>query len=257
MRVLARRVERERVGSTIVVANRRPRLHRVRNQAVVDEIELGHVRRRGERRVGRRLVADVPIEDRVVRRGIMDLRLAGTGGLGQIDHGGQFGVVDLDLFRRVPRLNVSVGDDDRDMVADIAHLALGERRMGAGLHRRAVLRMNHPAAGEAADLVGRDVVAGEDRDGARRLPRLGRIDLVDRRMGVRRAQEIGVGLAGTVDVVEVMALAGDEADVLFALDRSADACRAHDVSLPWNGLSAAVIRRPWPSSSRPFRGRPA
>ena len=55
------------------------------------------------------------------------------------------------------------------MVADIAHLALRQRRMGAGLHRRAVLRMDHPAADQAADLVGGDVVAGQDRDDAGRF----------------------------------------------------------------------------------------
>ena len=68
MRVLARRVERDRVGPRIVVAERRARLHRVGDQAVVDEVELGHVRRRGEGRVGRGLVAEVPVEDGVVGR---------------------------------------------------------------------------------------------------------------------------------------------------------------------------------------------
>ena len=59
----------------------------------------------------------------------------------------------------------------------------------------------------------------------------GGIDPVDRRMGVRRTNEIGVGLAWAVDVVDVVALAGDEADVFLAFDGGADACRAHDLSL--------------------------
>ena len=62
-----------------------------------------------------------------------------------------------------------------------------------------------------------DVGAGEDRDDARRLQRRGSVDLVDRRMRVRRAQEIGVGLARTIDVVDVVALAGDEADVFLCV----------------------------------------
>ena len=53
MRVLARRVEREGVRAGIVVADRRARLHRVGDQAIVDEVELGDVRGRGEGRVGR------------------------------------------------------------------------------------------------------------------------------------------------------------------------------------------------------------
>ena len=80
MRVLARRIERDRVRAGIVVADGGARLHRVRDQAVVDEIELCHMLRRGEGRVGRRLVAEVPVVDRVVRRDVMDLRLAGLGG---------------------------------------------------------------------------------------------------------------------------------------------------------------------------------
>ena len=116
--------------------------------------------------------------------------------------------------------------------------------------------MDHPAADEAADLVGGDVVAGEDRDDARRLQRGGRIDLVDRRMRVRRAQKIGVGLARTVDVVDVVALAGDEADVFLAFDGGANACRAHDFSplerlkacgysAAFGVAAAAISRAPW------------
>ena len=200
------------------------------------------MRRGGEGRIGRGLVAEMPVVDGVVRarrHGFAPGRRLAA--LAVIDDRRQHAVVDHDLLRRVPRLRVGVGDDDGDVVADIAHLALRERGMGARLHRRAVLGMDHPAADEAADLVGRDVVAGEDRDHARRLQRRRRVDLVDRRMRVRRAQEIGVGLAGTVDVVDVMALAGDEADVFLALDGGADAGRAHDVSLPWDGVEASLL----------------
>src|SRR3984885_9245602 len=101
--------------------------------------------------------------------------------------------------------------------------------------------MNHPAANEAADLVGRDVVAGEDRDDAWRLKSRRRVDSVDRRMGVRRAEEIRIGLARTVDVVDVMALAGDEADVFCAFDGGAECGHAHDVFLPWDGVEASLL----------------
>ena len=169
MRVLARRVEREDVGSGIVVADRRARLHRVRDQAVVDEVELRHMRGGGEGRVGRGLVAEMPVIDRVVGRDVVDDGLARLGGLGRIDDRRQHVVIDVDLLGRVARLSERVGDDDGDVVADIAHLALRQRRMGARLHGRAVLRMDHPAADEAADLVGRDVLAGVDGDDAGRL----------------------------------------------------------------------------------------
>ena len=113
------------------------------------------------------------------------------------------------------------------------------------------------AANEAPNLVGRNVVAGEDRNHARRLESGRYVDFVDRRVGVRRAQKISVCLAGAVDVVDVAALAGNEADVFCAFDGGADSCHAHDVSLPWDnvevscysaalGVAAALISRaPW------------
>src|SRR5271165_1903120 len=45
---------------------------------------------------------------------------------------------------------------------------------------------------------------------------------------MRRAQEIGVGLTRTVDIVNIMALAGDEADVFCSFDGGANAGRAHE-----------------------------
>ena len=230
MRVLARRVERDRVGPEVVFADRRARLHRVRDQAIVDEIDLGHVLCRGERRVRRSFVAEMPIVDACCSARRHEPRATGIRGRLDVNHRRQHGVVNLDLFPRVARLRVSLGDDDGDVVADIAHLALGERGMGARFHWRAVLRIDHDAADEAADLVGRDVVAGEDRNDARRFQRRGRVDLVDCRMGVRRAQKIGMGLARTIDVVDVVALAGDEADVFRAFDGGANAGRAHEFS---------------------------
>src|SRR5262245_66077460 len=47
-----------------------------------------------------------------------------------------------------------------------------------------------------------------------------------------RAQEVGVALAGTVDVVGVVAFARHEALVLFAADRCTDSGRAHGDLLP-------------------------
>ena len=58
---------------------------------------------------------------------------------------------------------------------------------------------------------------------ARDLERLGRVDALDRRVGVRAADDVEPELAGQVDVVDVLALAADEARVLLALDRVAHA----------------------------------
>ena len=199
--------------------------------------------RGGEGRIGCGLVAEVPVVDRVARRGVMDLRLTRLRRARRVGDRGQLRILNLDLFRGVSRLRISIRDDDGDVIAHVAHLALGERWMGARLHRRAVLRMDHPAADEAADLIGRDVVAGEDRNHAQRLEGGGKVDFVDCRVGVRRAEKIREGLAVTIDVVDIMALAGDEPDVLCSFDRGAECCHAHDVSLPWDGIEASLLFR--------------
>ena len=134
VRVLARRVERELVLPCIIVANRGTRLHGVRHEPVVDDVELGHVRSFGERRVHRVLVAEVPLVDRVVRRFVVDLRLAGSLRASDIDDGRQLAVVHLNEADGVLGLIERLGDDDGDVVTDIPHLALRQSRMGAGFH---------------------------------------------------------------------------------------------------------------------------
>ena len=78
-----------------------------------------------------------------------------------------------------------------------------------------------------ADLVGDRIRAGEHRDDAGRRERGGGVNLVDCGVRVGRAHEIGVGLARTIDVVDVAAPAGDKTKILFALDGCADAGRVH------------------------------
>ena len=68
VRVLRRDVERVALHAGVVVADRGARLERVRRQAVVGEVDPGDVGGPGDRGVGRRLVADLPVVDQVVRR---------------------------------------------------------------------------------------------------------------------------------------------------------------------------------------------
>ena len=115
-----------------------------------------------------------------------------------------------------------LGDDQRDLVADVAHLALRQHRMRRLLHRRAVLAVDQPAAGQAADLGVGQVGAGEDVDDAGRLLRRVELDRADARVRMRRAQEHAVGLARQHDVVGVLAVAGEEAPVLAPAQALAD-----------------------------------
>ncbi len=227
VRVLAGGVERVLVGAGVVLADGRARLHGVGDEALVDEVELRHVVSVPERRLGLLPVAPLPVEAGVVRRLVPDLRGAVLDRVRDGDHGGKLLVVDLDQLGGVARLVTGLGDDDGDRVADMAHAPQGQRRVRRLDHGRAVPRLDQPAAGQAADLVGGHVGAGEDAGDPRGLPRRRGVDAADARVRVRRAQDVGVELVGPVDVVGVAAVAGDEAPVLLAPEARADAALGH------------------------------
>src|SRR3546814_15925861 len=100
--------------------------------------------------------------------------------------------------------------------------------MRPGLHWRAILRRHCPAADQAAQFVGGNVLAGEDSDDAGRFSGGAEVEAFYFCMSMRRTQEIGVGLARAVDVVGVIAVAGDETEVLLATDPLAYALRSEE-----------------------------
>src|SRR5262249_24444157 len=90
-------------------------------------------------------------------------------------------------------------------------------------HVRAVLVLDEPAARDPAELVLGDIVAGQHREHAMRLRGRRRVDLLDLRVRVRRSHEHRVGLMGKLDVVGVLALAGQAPAVFLPLAARADA----------------------------------
>ena len=184
--------------------------------------------RLGKRLVGRGRITDLPVEEDVVRRHVVELWRALLGRVFQRYRDGQRAVVDIHEFGGVLRLGERLGNDHRDHVADEAHLALRQRRPRRLVHRpgRRAESARYPA-----DPVGGEGVTGEHRDNAG--GGLGRILVyaIDRRVRVRRADEVSVSLAGPVDVVGIAARAGEKPVVLRTLHRGADACLRHGLTL--------------------------
>jgi hypothetical protein len=208
-----------------------------------------------ERGFDRASIAEVPLIDRIVRRDVVNVRrarlLRGRG----IGHRRQDVIVDHDFFGSVARLRECLCDHDRERIADMADLAVRQRRMRRHFHRRAVFGVDHPAADQIADLVGGKFGAGEDREHARRLGCRRDVDRLDRGVGVRGSEKISVGLAGPVDVIGVMTGPGDEAAVFFAAHRGANPGRAHGFRPPGNrrlriAYSAALLVAPPPRIAR-------
>ena len=220
---LAGRPQRVVVVTGIVLGNRRPRLHRVADQAVVDEADPGDVRRAGKGLGGGGGVAAFPVEAGVVRDVVEDGGGVRADRIEHADDRRQHVVVDLHRFCRRPRLLQRLGDDEGDGIADAADLADRQRRVGRLLHRRAVDVGDPPAAGDAADTVRLEIGPGEYPQHAGHRRRRGGVDGPEDRVRMLRAHEHPMGHVGPLDVGNVVALAGEEALVLLAQDRSADA----------------------------------
>ena len=170
----------------------------------------------GEGRVGRGEVRGVvvPVEHEIAGNAVEQLRRAFLQRGARVGDGGQRLVVDLDRFGGVLRLRQGLGDDERDRLAEMAHLADGERRARRIVARRAVPVVERRMAGHVAEAVGLHVVAGQHQQHAGHAARRRRVDLAD--VGVRdpRAQHVGLRHVGKRDVVGIAALAGDQGLVL-------------------------------------------
>ena len=142
-------------------------------------------------------------------------------------------VTDIERFGAVAGRGQRLADDNGNRVADIARLALHQARMAGRVHRRAVFRMDHPARRQKADTVGGQILTGQHGNHARHRHGGARVDGCHGGVGVLAAAERGIGLPGDIDVVGVVALAGDEAMVFETRHTGADPCLRHECFLQW------------------------
>ena len=208
VRRLRRAVDGELAGDLVHVGDLAARLHgrgvdaRVEHVLGDDDVGLG------EDGVGLLLAARLPVEDVVV--GLAFLVVADDGRVGvervaRVDDRGQRLVVDVDELERVACGVAVLGDDEGDLLALEAHLVGGEDGEGVVRQRgdpRQAERLEHRAGD----------------DGLHLRVRLGGrgVDALDARVRERAAQDGAVQHAGQHDVVDVVALAADEAGVLLA-----------------------------------------
>ncbi len=250
VRVLRRREERVLVVGVVELADRAARLDRVRDQAVVGQLQRRDVVRAADRLIDGLLVLldEAPVEAEVRRQLVMDLGRPVRERCAHVDDGGQVLDVEHDRLGGAAGLLERLRDDGRDRVADMPDAAMGQDRVPRLLHDLAEAVGHLPAAGDAADVL--EVLAGEDADHARHSLRGARVDAPDRSVRDVRAQEMHVRLSGPVDVVGVPALAGQEPNVLASPGAGADAAiHSHCwVSL----IVAAALARP----CRSFCGTP-
>ena len=135
-RRLILRIQRGAAG--LVHADRAARLHGHGIQPLVVQLNPANVGCAMERFVDRRCITVASFGGNVCARRLPQQRRARLDRLARIDHARQIFIVDDEAVGGVLRLLARLGDDRRHRLADVEHLALGERRARRRGHRRAV-----------------------------------------------------------------------------------------------------------------------
>src|SRR5215831_19011061 len=142
----------------------------------------------------------------------------------------------------------------------MAHPTMCDRRMRRQHCGRSVAVGHSAEARDGSDRVAGKVLTGEDGEHTGGRVRRLVSDRADGGMRVRRAQHEGMRLAGPDDIVEVIAVPGDEAPVFDAADRLTDAELLHGDDLrAWTACKdmAGSARRTIFPYLRQSRSRPS
>ncbi len=200
-------------------------LDRRRGAAVVGEAAADHhVGLRPRRLVVPLLLGHIRCDIRA--HVLVHQRHPGLQGLLELHHGRQRLVVDVDVLQRVLGHVAGHGHDQCHRLADMAHLAVGQRDLRPLVENHPLDRrrrhQQRPRLPVVAQILGR-----EDRDHALALEHPRRVDAEDAGMRVRAAQEGDMRHLRQLDVVDELGPAGQEARVFIALDAFAKGLCCH------------------------------
>ena len=232
MRALGRAPQGVGILARIVFADGAARLHRIDDDAVVDELESDAMARPGHRPLDRRAVANLPVEREIARCGVPHQRLPGSRARAVSTTAGS-GSYSTAISSAASRAAATLSATTIATVSPTCRTRLRAIAGCGGITRgRSVAVGDGAEARDRADPVADEVFAGKDGEDPRRGNGGGRVDRADARMRMWRAQHEGIGLARTVEVVEVVAVTGDKAPILDAPDRLTDAELLHGTSPP-------------------------
>ena len=219
---LGRHLHRKALAGLVVGRQRHAWLHRHHGDAGVDDIDLGHMRGCGKRRIDPGGIAIVIVERGVVGDVVIELRRARLCRFLGIGHGRERLDVEFDGLCGIARLRQRFGDHEGHGIADKAHFVRRQRHPVGLQQRRAIAALQRQAAGEG-------VVAGRYEVLSRPHPEHARhgagglgIDAADDAVGVAGADDEGIGLPRQAEIVGVLALAADQRVVFLAPDRLSD-----------------------------------
>ena len=168
VRVLVGDIQGVIVTGTVVVPDGGTWFHGVGRQAVVDQVELGHMRCIGKCGINGRLVTNGPLVALVVGGDIVNHRRTRGLCIAHIHHRGQGFVIHHHQLGGVAGLFVSFCHDHGHMVTHVTHFFEGQNWVWRLFHGFAVGAGDQPAARQAVDFVCGHILAIQNPDDARR-----------------------------------------------------------------------------------------
>lgn len=191
------------IAIRLIVPERRARLHRRHDDAVVDKLHPRHMMCRLHRRLDGLGIADRPVIGKIAAILFPDDRRIRRKRARRIRDHGQVFIIDHHEVRRIARLRRRFGHDHRHQIADMAHPVARDQPARRLEDRRAIRVLQHIGSGRIDSAEPRlfRVLAGIDGDDARRRLRIFRVDARDPRMGVGAAHHHRIELARQRDVV--------------------------------------------------------
>src|SRR5262245_19543351 len=234
---LARRPQCMLSCGRIVLTDRRSRLHRVADQPVVDQLDLGNMVRPLERGLGRFTITEFPVVTDIVGDLVEDGRRTSLQRTSQAGHGRKALVLDCYGRGGITGSSQRIGDHERYGITYMPYLALRQCGVRRLLHRNAALAGDTPAAGNAANAVALDVLAGKHCKDPRQRKGDCRVNGPDTRMRVGGPHKHAKGHARSLDIGDIGASSSKEASILLAKDGSPNnRSTGHSSgSLTWHG----------------------
>ena len=217
MTALAADGQRQVVALGVVFGDRRAGFHEIGDDTRIDDRDFGHRMGFGERRIGGLLVADRHVEQHIAGMIGPDLRRALLHRIDDADHGRQRRPLDLDGLDRIAGLIDGFGDHEGDGIADMAHHAIGQDRIGRAGER---IDFQIEQAGQTAEIP--DVLRRQDGADAGQTAGAADVD-GELRVRMRRAQHQRMHRRLRRVVVGVAAFAANERIVFLAQHALADA----------------------------------
>jgi hypothetical protein len=235
VRILRAGIERKALIHRVVLANSATGLHRARRHPVVGQPQPHAMCSAHERFLGLRRIAHLQGEADIVRGRVPHRRRALGDCIGKTCDARKDFVVDLDQLRGVASLRERLRDAKSHAIADVPHDLAGEQRAHRAVPFGPAGVLWHKKGRQAAKFMRRNVLAGKDRQHARRTQRLRAVNRLDPRVRVVRVDEDTVGYGGKIDIIQVTAASAEQFAVLYPGQRLAKPSGGHrrEASVLW------------------------